>query len=242
MHTSSYIRRSSSSSTLNLTQSQFQTTTFPHYTTNTHNVHPTTKVDFESAEHLAKRLFQHYAASSPKLTPNEAQNIISDAQSFTNPSSAQLPQPDKLAAENFVKHHDRDLDGQLTKKDFIECCIQYLCGPGGSGVNLFGKMTAREELINYLHGELGMDEVDKELAQARFVFEKYDGNKDGFLDRNEVRVMMRDTYANLKDNISLTDDAVDKYFQMIDTELDDLISRDEYEIFVLEALKSRNIQ
>ena len=227
--------------TFNKRSNYYTGTSRPQGSTTQFNIHANTKVDYESALALAERLFNHYCPTGQRITAKDALRIINDARSIANPSKDLEQEEDLAKGEDFVQHHDRDIDGALTKKDFVEAIVQYLCGPGGSGVNLAGKVDARAQLIEFLHGAVGEDEVEMELKKARVIFERYDLNRDGFLDRNEVRNMMRDTYENLRTDVRMTDDAVDKYFSMIETEKEELISQEEYEIFVLGALKSRNI-
>lgn len=207
------------------------------------NLHPLTRIDLESAKAIASRLFDYYnSEKSSKLSARDALSLIQDVKSMTNSKDLEHQQDPEEASEQFLRHHDRDGDGALTRKDFIECCVQYLCGPGGTGVNLSGKVTAKQQLLEALYGQVGEGEVERELQGATLIFDKYDINNDDYLDRSEVRNMMRDTYESLRDNIQMTDEAVDKYFSMIGTEKKDMISREEYELFILEALKSRNLQ
>lgn len=207
------------------------------------NLHPLTRIDLESAKILAARLFDYYNSdNSSKLSARDALNLIQDVKGMTNSKDLEYTQDADEASEQFLKHHDRDGDGALTRKDFIECCVQYLCGPGGTGVNLSGKVSAKQQLVEALYGQIGEGEVERELQGATLIFDKYDANQDNYLDRGEVRNMMRDTYESLRDNIRMTDEAVDKYFSMIGTEKKDMISREEYEMFILEALRSRNLQ
>lgn len=244
MYKSSYLQKSTYNSSNNIgTTSTYRTSNLRrsnYYSTKDQNLHPSTRIDLESAQALASKLFDHYT-SSGHFSQSDALKLIKDVKSVTNNSKQEEEDEEEEISNQFLSHHDRDGDGVLSKKDFIECCVQYLCGPGGSGVNLFGKISPKQELIEALYGEVGGDEVENELSKARLIFDKYDLNGDEFLDRSEVRKMIKDTYENLKDNIKLTDEAVDRYFSMIGSQFKDKISREEYEIFILEALRSRNM-
>lgn len=207
------------------------------------NIHPLTKIDLESAESLASKLFDYYSSgSSNQLTPDNALKIIQDVRKITGGEDKSDPEEDKESSKEFVKHHDKDNDGVLSKRDFIRCCVRYLCGSGDSGVNLSGKISLKEQLLEALHEKIGKGVVEKELAGARIIFAKYDLNGDQYLDRSEVRNMIRDTYENLKNNIVLTDQVVDKYFSMVGSSDPNRISKEEYEIFILRGIKDRNFE
>ena len=83
--------------------------------------------------------------------------------------------------------------------------------------------------------------VDAELLHAKKVFEKYDLNKNGFLEFEEVIPMLRDTYKVMGNQYEPTKTDVTKYIEMMDQDYDGKISQEEYEIFVLKALQNRGI-
>lgn len=86
------------------------------------------------------------------------------------------------------------------------------------------------------------EEIEKELRQARTIFEKYDLDKGGYLEQAEVRPMMIDTYKAINGNYNPSPSDVQQYIDMMDTDDDGKISLSEYEVFVLKALKNRNIK
>lgn len=81
-----------------------------------------------------------------------------------------------------------------------------------------------------------------ELRHARSIFEKYDVDKDGYLDHSEVYPMMQDTYKNLGQHFNPSQDDVNHYISMMDTAGNDHVSKEEYETFVLRALAKRHIK
>jgi len=87
-------------------------------------------------------------------------------------------------------------------------------------------------LIRQLTEELGNDAVQQELKHAKTIFEKYDIDKDGFLDHSEVEPMMRDTYKNLGQYFNPSKDDVQHYISMMDVAGNDRVSQEEYETFV----------
>lgn len=86
------------------------------------------------------------------------------------------------------------------------------------------------------------EEIDKELRHAKTIFEKYDKDRSGQLGADEIRPMMIDTYKALNANYNPTEKDIRKYIEMIDKDGDGEISLPEYEVFILKALKKRNMK
>ncbi len=106
---------------------------------------------------------------------------------------------------------------------------------GGSGM----KDQLKRELVSNYGFEV--DKIELELRHARSIFEKYDVNRDGVLDAPEIRTIMQDTYEMLGMKFNPTEADVQKYIEMMDKNADGNISVNEYEIFVLKALKKRQL-
>ena len=106
---------------------------------------------------------------------------------------------------------------------------------GGSGVK---DQLKRDLVTNY---GIEADRIESELKHARSIFEKYDVNRDGVLDAEEIRRIMQDTYELLGMKFNPTAADVQKYIEMMDKNSDGNISINEYEIFVLKALKKRQL-
>jgi len=109
--------------------------------------------------------------------------------------------------------------------------------PAGRSVNVERSVTKpahtkKAQLIRQLTDELGDDAVQQELKHAKTIFEKYDIDKDGFLDHSEVEPMMRDTYKNLGQYFNPSKDDVQHYISMMDVAGNDRVSQEEYETFV----------
>ena len=86
------------------------------------------------------------------------------------------------------------------------------------------------------------EEIDKELRHAQTIFQKYDSDRSGQLGPEEIRPMMVDTYKALNANYDPTEEDIKKYIEMIDKDGDGEISLPEYEVFILKALKKRNMK
>lgn len=85
------------------------------------------------------------------------------------------------------------------------------------------------------------EQIDKELRNARSLFQKYDVDGSGQLGPAEIRPMMVDTYKALNSNFEPTANDVQKYIQMMDEDNSGEVSLAEYEVFILKALKNRNM-
>lgn len=102
--------------------------------------------------------------------------------------------------------------------------------------------TEKEQLVKKITRNFSREIVDAELQHAQKVFEKYDLNRDGFLDFDEVTPMLKDTYTVMGNNYQPSKSDTLKYIEMMDTDLDGKISLEEYEVFVLKALANRGIK
>lgn len=119
--------------------------------------------------------------------------------------------------------------------------LQKYFGAQYGGFNYY-KETARDKYYNEVAKHMSKEQIEKELRQARTIFQKYDLDKSGHLGNSEVRPMMIDTYKAINNNYNPSPADVQKYIDMMDGDDDGQISLEEYEIFVLKALKNRNIK
>lgn len=88
---------------------------------------------------------------------------------------------------------------------------------------------------------MGNEKVMQEINHARSIFEKYDRDRNGYLDRYEIRPILIDTYQTLGYDFNPSQDDIDRYIEMMDSNGDGSISIFEFELFVLQALENRNI-
>lgn len=197
------------------------------------------RIDRESAKSLAQKFFEHYNRSkSGKIEDNEARTMITDAYSALGKSYTPT---DEDTAE-YIESNDIDEDGSFTQKDVEKICEKFLCGPSGIGLNLLGVDSEKEKLLKYLFKELGSEPVNRELEKAALIFDKYDTDKDGYLDKDNLRQMIKDTYSHLKNNVEPSEEDLDAYLDIIRTKREGYVSREEYEIYMLQSLKNRYIQ
>jgi Ca2+-binding EF-hand superfamily protein len=80
------------------------------------------------------------------------------------------------------------------------------------------------------------------ISQIRRVFDKFDEDKNGFIDERELKKLMEETYRilGLKKEVSYYD--VQSYLSLVDTNRDGLISYPEYEEIVTKALARINVR
>lgn len=84
--------------------------------------------------------------------------------------------------------------------------------------------------------------VQSQLDQARRIFRKYDTDHSGFLERPEIPLVLADTYRAIGVEKTFTQEEVDSYIRMIDTNKDGKISLDEYEAIVIQTLQKAGIK
>ena len=130
---------------------------------------------------------------------------------------------------------------RLNFDDVSNTLFQYFGGSGGDAYNFYG-MSEKDKLYAEAAQHMTPSEIEKELRHARNIFIKYDTDKSGYLDRHEIKPMMVDTYKVLNSNYSPSQKDIDDYMKMIDDSGDGKISLEEYEIFILKALRKRNIK
>lgn len=107
---------------------------------NTENqVHLLTHVDIESAEYLSSKLFDKYTPTGHSLSDSSIRNLIHKA----NPR-AEITEED---IQEWKKTNG------TSREQFMEKCMKYICGPGGTGVNLLGTTKPKHKLINLLNSD-----------------------------------------------------------------------------------------
>jgi Ca2+-binding EF-hand superfamily protein len=80
------------------------------------------------------------------------------------------------------------------------------------------------------------------FSQIRRVFDKFDEDKNGFIDERELKLLMEETYRILGLKKVITSFDIQSYLSLVDTNRDGLISYPEYENIVTKALAKINIK
>jgi len=80
------------------------------------------------------------------------------------------------------------------------------------------------------------------ISQIRRVFDKFDEDKNGYIDERELKLLMEETYRilGLKKEVSYYD--IQSYLDLVDLNRDGLISYPEYEEIVTRALAKINVR
>ena len=198
-----------------------------------------TRIDEDSAKMLAARLFEHYNRSkSGKIEPNEARTMIGDAYNALNKEYVVKDED----TDEYIACHDLDEDGDFSIQDFEQICQKFLCDPSGIGVNLMGEDSEKEQLLRYLYREVGNEPVSRALAKAEELFEKYDKDQDGYLDLGNLTQLVKDTYqVVLGSEQDFDEKEIQCYFGVINSKREGYVSKEEFELYLLNSLKSRNI-
>jgi len=74
------------------------------------------------------------------------------------------------------------------------------------------------------------------------VFDKYDQDKNGFIDDAELKILMEETYKILGVTKVINSSHVQSYLALVDTNKDGKISYPEYEDVVVKALAKINVK
>lgn len=221
------------------------------------------EVNPKEAKIIARRIFEHYDKDrSGVIEPHEISAMISDAYQGILPGY----NPNQAEVNGFISIQDRNKDGSVTLEDMEKTVARYLGSDlsdflGGVDSTFKTQIETRanlqrstvqnpdfhrvvnekEDLKKSLIRKHTFEAVEREIKHAHTIFSKYDTNQNGFLEYDEVVPILIDTYKMLKMNFNPSHYDTTKYIEMMDTDRDGRISKDEYELFVLKALKSRGI-
>lgn len=113
-------------------------------------------------------------------------------------------------------------------------------GGDGPGINIYRSEKYRSMYASLVH-KVGLSRVEEELARARKLFQKYDTNRSGYLELDELRPMIRDSYKQLDRSVTPTADDASQYMRLLDASGDSLVSLEEFELHVLKALQKRDL-
>lgn len=70
----------------------------------------------------------------------------------------------------------------------------------------------------------------------------FDKDNSGFLTENEIPLMLQETYKDLNQNYTVTNDDVKSYMRMVDKDGDGKVTLDEFEEIVLVSLERAGIK
>lgn len=205
----------------------------------------TSMVDIDTAKEIAARIFGHYNKSGMgRMGTKDCQRLTNDVQNALGNQTREVPtltsSEPKMGEEGYR---------EMTRQEIEETAIQMLCGITGQGQNLTGKKDWNSLLEKELYGDSknqggqGDKEYENMIQKPEELFDKYDKNKDGFLNSEEFKSMVLDTYRDLKgDGYSRTQNTIlEEYFNIMDTSWDNRISKEEFLVFAGQSLRNRDI-
>jgi Ca2+-binding EF-hand superfamily protein len=149
-----------------------------------------------------------------------------------------VPSPSQIDVQSYLSTHDSDGDGRLSQSDIFHSLKRTLGDP--TGINIYRSHT-HKAIYSLVEQSLGRSRVEGELSRARSLFRKYDRNNSGYLERDEIRQMMIDSYRILRKTFNPTDNDIDQFTRLMDSSGDSLVSLDEYEVYVLRSLQRRQL-
>jgi Ca2+-binding EF-hand superfamily protein len=80
-----------------------------------------------------------------------------------------------------------------------------------------------------------------QLDEIRRIFERFDGDRSGFIDERELKNLLEETYRVLGVQRTITYEDVSSYLNMVDTNRDGRVSLPEYETIVIRSLEKNGI-
>ncbi|EGR29580.1 hypothetical protein IMG5_152910, partial [Ichthyophthirius multifiliis] len=183
--------------------------------------------DPDNAKAVAKRLFEQYDRSRKgRIDANDSLSMIQDTYKYLN-TQINL---NIDYSNSYQRVIDTNGDKQCTIEDIENLCMKYLCGAetkqfgGGEKVKRAGKKQYPQE-------------IETKLNVARRLFKKYDQDAGGYLDRNEINELIKDTYKEMgMANFAPSQADVAVWLDMADLNRDNQVSQDEYEDLVIKSL------
>jgi len=114
--------------------------------------------------------------------------------------------------------------------------------PNGEGLKRSPYQEETNKRVNELLSKSSVSLKKAMISQIRRVFDKFDEDKNGFIDERELKKLMEETYRilGLKKEVSYSD--IQSYLSLVDTNRDGLISYPEYEEIVTKALARINVR
>ena len=150
--------------------------------------------------------------------------------------------------ESYLNFHGgKQVSSKMTFEEFEEMVVRLLTLSENQKLIELNKKREdmriyKENLKEELNEEIGREIVESEIRYGMTLFEKYDLNKNGYLEDFEIPQILIDTYEAMRVEYSPTTEDVLNYIKMMDIDEDGKISRTEYELFLLQALHNRGVK
>jgi len=216
-----------------------------------------TAQELENAKAVARKMFEMYDRDrSSNIENYELPVMMQDTYKVMNRSFNPTPND----VEGYARVLDRNGDGRVTYADIEALCIRYLIGeqfnistqaipqsiPQPQVVTRVVEADKRSAAPHQQLKSAGApmqltSTASRLLEQARRLFEKYDTDRSGFIDPNEMKNLLEDTYRGIGVQKTFLKDDVDAFYRMADMNQDGLISLKEYEDIVIKSLERAGI-
>lgn len=221
--------------------------------------------DLDVARGVARKIFELYDKNRSQVLENfELPSMMEDTYHIMNRSF----QPTQTDVDGYFRVLDRNNDGRITLSDLEALCIRYLVGDGVVASSPGLRVAVDQSTLNKPVGEHikssgipvhqiqsqpltqqipewidpNTPQANRALEQARRLFLKYDVDRSGFIDQKELNSLLEDTYKNIGITRTFSQEDIDAYFRMTDSNGDGLISLPEYEQVVLRSLANAGIK
>lgn len=205
----------------------------------------TFKISEKKARKMARLMFEYVNPDNkPCLEEKEVLEIFKLAYlGIRTDASVTLDEIDSYLSF----HGGRQLQGKMTYEEFEEMVVRFLTLSENAKLVELNKKREhmriyKDSLKEELNQKIGAEAVESEVRYGMGLFDKYDLNRNGYLEDFEIPRILIDTYEAMKVEYSPTAEDVQNYIRMMDIDEDGKISRTEYELFLLQALHNRGVK
>jgi Ca2+-binding EF-hand superfamily protein len=214
--------------------------------------------ELDNAKAVARKMFEMYDRDRSSSIENyELPVMMQDTYKVMNRSFNPTPND----VEGYARVLDRNGDGRVTYADIEALCIRYLVGEQFNITSQSQVVTLQPQpqvVTRIVESEKRSGAPPQQLKasgqpmqltstasrlleQARRLFEKYDTDRSGYIDPNEMKSLLEDTYRGIGVQKTFLKDDVDAFYRMADMNQDGLISLKEYEDIVIKSLERAGI-
>lgn len=133
---------------------------------------------------------------------------------------------------------DRNKDKKIDYNDIEEACIRYLCGEQHTGQEVIKKEQVKRTIKKQY-----TQQAQRQLDVAERIFKEIDNDNSGYLEHDEVKLLMQKTYKIMgMDNYQPSREDIESYIRMTDVDNDGKITLDELQAMIIDSLRKAGIQ
>ena len=189
--------------------------------------------DLEGAKAVARRLFDTYdrdrdgSISNVEVVPMIVDSYRAFNRNFT---------PSKGDIDAYFKVLDRNKDNRVSLQDIENICIRYLVAGQMETVEV------RREVVKKAIPKYTKEALQR-LEVARRLFKMFDTSGDGQLGKDEVRMLLIETYKQMgMHDFNPTSEDVESFMELVDSNQDGQITLEDYENYIIRSLKEAGIK